>query len=302
MKATCHIGFAARYATRLVDSRERASHVASLLVDPRWPWPPASLTTGEVAELTKRTRTQRVAGASGQKRILERILDPVTRIVQLSRHSQAEQYCQAWIETGTFTLSGWEQPFKASGHTRVHDLHAGRTINEWIPLVHELMVTLDVASAILPLYETANAVLADVLLMSIVLDSRWIGRADLGPGEAFAEQNDHANYWRDLLGATYVRNARWGTYLRMHHIDTVGGIDRIRREVEPARIDQLGELVYFQLTERGLASSGIPGRFDSSRSRRRRQQVLRSPMPSPKSSVTVIASRTAIRVQRRSQR
>lgn len=34
-----------------------------------------------------------------------------------------------------------------------------------------------------------------------------------------------------------------------HHIDAVGGLDRIRREVELARVDRLGELVYFQLTE-----------------------------------------------------
>lgn len=111
------------------------------------------------------------------------------------------------------------------------------------------MVTIDVASAILPVYETANAVFADVLLMSIVRDSRWTGTSDLGPGDDFAEQNARAKYWRDLVGAKYVRNARWGTYLRDHHIESVGGLDRIRRQVEPARVDRLGELVYFQLTE-----------------------------------------------------
>ncbi|HEY6032680.1 MAG TPA: hypothetical protein VIV58_00435, partial [Kofleriaceae bacterium] len=75
------------------------------------------------------------------------------------------------------------------------------------------------------------------------------GTTDLGPGDDLAAQNDRAKYWRDLLGSKYVRNARWGTYLRDHHIEAVGGLERIRREVEPARIDRLGELVYFQLTE-----------------------------------------------------
>lgn len=249
MIGTRHLGFAARYSIRLVESPDRAKRVAALLVDARWPWPPSSLSTGETVDLTKTTRPVRIAGEKGGKRIADTILDPTRRILRLTQVTRDEQFSEAWIETGTVALSSWDQPFRASGHTRGHDLPEGRTVEGWISLVHDLMVTLDVASAILPVYETATAISSDVLLMSITRDSRWAGTSDLGPGDEFAEQNRRAKYWRDVVGAKYVRNARWGTYLRNHHIDTVGGLERIRREVEPARIDRLGELVYFQLTE-----------------------------------------------------
>jgi len=249
MTATRHLGFAARYATRLVDSPERAKRVAALLVDPRWPWLASSFTAGELADLTKSSPAVRIASEKAAPKLADSILDPTKRVVRLKRVTRDEQFCEAWVDTGTFVLSTWDQPFSATGHTRGHELPEGRTVEGWIALIHDLMVALDVASAILPVYETANAVFADILLMSIVRDSRWTGTTDLGSGDDLAEQNDRANYWRDLVGARYVRNARWGTYLRDHHIEAVGGLDRIRSEVEPARIDRLGELVYFQLTE-----------------------------------------------------
>jgi hypothetical protein len=242
MTAAFHIGFDTRYATRLVSSPDRAKCVASLLVDPRWPWPPKSFSTGVLGDFTKRTRSRRVSGLAGADRILESISDPATRILMLSCHSlESKNHAHVRIDTGTHALSTWEQPFEASGQTRAHDLPAAKTIEDWIQMLHELMVALDVASA--------TAVLADTMMGSIVSDSRWTGRTDLGPGDEFSKQNRRANYWSDLLGATYVRNARWGTYLRDHHVEAIGGLDRIRREVEPARVTVLGPLVYFQLTE-----------------------------------------------------
>ena len=249
MIGTRYLGFAARYATRLVESPDRANRVAALLVNPRWPWPPWSLTTGETANVTKLSRPVRVAGEKGAKRIADKILDPTKRIIMLAQVTRDEQLSEAWIETGPAAFQDWDQPFRASGQTRGHDLPEDRRVEDWIALVHDLMVSLDVASAILPIYETSTAVSSDVLLMGITRDSRWTGTTDLGPGDDFAEQNQRAKYWRDVVGAKYVRNARWGTYLRDHHIETIGGLERIRREVEPARIDHLGELVYFQLTE-----------------------------------------------------
>ena len=249
MTATYHLGFAAQYATRLVSSPDRANRVAALLVDARWPWLASSFTAGELANLTKHSRALRIGGPKSAKQIADSILDPTRRIIRLKRVTRDESFTNVSIDTGTFVLSTWDQPFDATGHTRGHDLPEGRSVEGWISLIHDLMVALDVASATLPVYESASAVFADVLLMSIVRDSRWTGTTDLGPGDDFAEQNHRANYWRDRVGATYVRNARWGTYLRDHHIEAVGGLDRIRSEVEPARIDRLGELVYFQLTE-----------------------------------------------------
>ena len=274
---TPHIGFATRYATRLVDAPERAKRVASLLVDPRWPWPPTSFSTGVLGNFTKRTRARRVSGATGADRILESIFDTSTRILLLSCHSlESKNHAHVRIDTGTHALSTWEQPFEASGQTRAYDLPAAKTIEDWIELMHELMVALDVASAILPLYATATAVLADTMMGSIVRDSRWTGRTDLGPGDEFSAQNRRAKYWRDRLGATYVRNARWGTYLRDHHVEAIGGLDRIRREVDPARVTVLGPLVYFQLTE--TVDEGLT---DACEAKRRAFDALLAPILPP---------------------
>jgi hypothetical protein len=226
---------------------------------------------------TKHTNTRRLGAQTGQQRLANSILDPTVRVVLLSCHSlESKNHAHVRLDTGTHALSSWEQPFKASGQTRAHDLPDGKAIERWIELMHELMVALDVASAILPLYATATAVLADTMMGSIVRDSRWTGDTDLGPGGEFSEQNDRANYWRDLLGATYVRNARWGTYLRDHHVEGIGGLERIRREVSPARVTQLGPLVYFQLTE--TVNEGLT---DACEAKRRAFDVLLAPILPP---------------------
>jgi hypothetical protein len=277
MTATLHVGFATRYAVPLVTSPDRAERVASLLLDPRWPWPPTSLSTVLLEPFTKHTNTRRLGAKTGQERLANSIQDPTVRVVMLSCHSlESKNHAHVRLDTGTHALSSWEQPFKASGQTRAHDLPDGKAIDRWIELMHELMVALDVASAILPLYATATAVLADTMMGSIVSDSRWTGRTNLGPGDEFSNQNDRANYWRDLLGATYVRNARWGTYLRDHHVEAVGGLDRIRREVDPARVTALGSLTYFQLTE--TLDEGLT---DACEAKRRAFDVLLAPILPP---------------------
>ena len=53
------------------------------------------------------------------------------------------------------------------------------------------------------------------------------------------------------LGKEYVRAPRWGTYLSKAWLDRIGGVDAIRRAVEPAAIRELGgeeSLVFVQLT------------------------------------------------------
>ena len=117
---------------------------------------------------------------------------------------------------------------------------------------------------------------ADTTLGSIVLDSRGRGEIDLGPGAEFIAQNRRANYWRDKLGGTYVRHPRWGTYLRRAHVDQIGGTDRIRERVAPAKIVELGALVFVQLTER--FDDALSAEADA---RRRAFEELLAPIVAP---------------------
>jgi hypothetical protein len=245
------IGFWAVFPDGFQCEDARVHHVAELLVDDRWPWSPWWVCSTQVGSLTKETRSKRVAGgAKGAAHLATTILDPKTATMWFSCRKRGESLAIALLETGrTMIGCDWRYRLKTYGQTRAHALPEGRTIESWISLIHELMTTLDVANAVLPVYATDAAVHADLTFGSIILDSRWTGRTDLGPGPSFSEQNDRANWWRRELGASYVRNARWGTYLRDHHVEAIGGLDRIRREVAPARVTVLGPLVYFQLTE-----------------------------------------------------
>ncbi len=53
---------------------------------------------------------------------------------------------------------------------------------------------------------------------------------------------------RYLLGHTYVRRPRWGTYLKPAHVAAIGGRERILDVVQPAVTREVGELFYVQLT------------------------------------------------------
>src|SRR5512142_1393507 len=140
MTVTRHLGFAARYVTRLVDSPDRANRVAALLIDPRWPWPASSFTAGELADLTKSSPAVRIGGGKGARRIADCILDPTKRLIRLKKVTREEQFSEASIDTGTFALSTWDQPFRATGHTRGYELPERHTVEAWIALIHDLMV------------------------------------------------------------------------------------------------------------------------------------------------------------------
>lgn len=51
------------------------------------------------------------------------------------------------------------------------------------------------------------------------------------------------------LGTKYVRFPRWGTLYSRPQVDAVGGVQRIVEVVGPAVVRELGDAIYFQLTE-----------------------------------------------------
>jgi hypothetical protein len=234
MTAALFIGFWGVFPDGFQSEGARVQHVAELFVDERWPWSPWWVRSTQRSDLTKATRSKRVAGAKGAAHLATTILDPRTATMEFSCRKRGEYLATALLETGR-TMVGRDWPYRLTtyGRTRAYALPEGRTIESWISMIHELMTTLDVANAVLPVYATDAAVHADLTFSSIILDSRWTGRTDLGPGRTFSEQNSRANWWRSELGASYVRNARWGTYLRDRHVEAIGGLDRIRCEVEP---------------------------------------------------------------------
>lgn len=56
------------------------------------------------------------------------------------------------------------------------------------------------------------------------------------------------------IGTKYVRFPRWGTMYSREHVDALGGVQRILDVVRPAVVRDLGDAIYFQLTE-GVATA-----------------------------------------------
>jgi hypothetical protein len=244
------LGFAGYYAVRLCHDRARAERVASLLVDPRWPWPPHWATFGKLEPITDSMPSRKAVGTKGRDLLVQGLTNPELLSLRLYRHSkETSNHAHADVESGQEILVlTSENPFTATGQTRGHELPEGARIAAWVELVHELMVALDVANAVIPVWPTATAVMCDTTFLSFIYDTRW-GETSLGPPADFALQNDRENYWRSKLGGTYVRYPRWGTTLRRSHLEQIGGLARIRDEVAPARIVELGELAFIQLTD-----------------------------------------------------
>lgn len=240
------LGFAAYYATRLCADRERADTIASLLVDPRWPWPPWWAQFWLLEKFLKSSRSRKVVGAKGRAFLAEGIRSSEYRRLSLYRSSdEADAYSAANFETGQRSFGGErEHPFEAWAVTDGDDLPEGKSISAWVELTHDFMVALDVGSATISAFKSRMSTLNDVTLNPRVA----IGGVDFETPD-FPRQNSRANFWRDKLGGTYVRSPRWGNYLGRAHIAKIGGLDRIRDEVAPAHLIELDKLVFIGLTD-----------------------------------------------------
>ncbi|MBE7450684.1 MAG: hypothetical protein HS111_17835 [Kofleriaceae bacterium] len=244
-----HLGFAGYFAQPLALPASRARRVAALLVDPRWPWPP-SWASFVKEELSKRTRARKVTGPKGRDHLLAGLTDPTNCMLEMNRSSQeVDNHAHVHAITSRRPLPAEaEYPFHMTGQTRGHELPDGASLDAWIELVHELMVACEVGHAVMPVWARASTCLSDISFMRIVVDNRWLPEVDLGPPTDFALENSRANYWRIELGGTYVRHPRWGNYLRRDHLQKIGGLDRVRAEVAPAAVVDLGDLMFIQLT------------------------------------------------------
>lgn len=239
------LGFAGYYATRICEDRARAERIASLLVDDRWPWPPWWAQFWLRDKFGKSTRSRKVVGTKGAAVIADGIASPDHRRLSLYRSSdESDDFSHADLYTGRRVICvDHETPFDVWGLTHAYDLPTGKDLGAWVRMVHELMVAIDVASATIPVFKGKVSCLNDVTLSRRVT----LSGVDFVPPD-YPRQNERAIHVREKLGGTYVRHPRWGNYLGRGHIAKIGGLDRIRAEVAPAQIVELGNLVFVALT------------------------------------------------------
>ena len=234
---TPHLGLAAYFRTALVAESDACKGVALRLVDSRWPWVP---TLGTLSLVGTRKK-QKIRIRKGDATILEsQIASPTFhRISTGVSNREANNHAHAYLDTGA-KVREYQVPFTAQLQTRAFVLPSGKVIHDWLALVDELLVILNAQHAVLCAYTTADATLSDISLMEIFVDD--VAR------HASSTELHRASFWRDLLGGQYVRHPRWRTYLLPVHLDRIGGLERIEREICPDMTKEVGELICIQLT------------------------------------------------------
>ena len=239
-----HVGVAAYFTEPIFADPPRIERLANLLVDHRWPWAPCWL---RYASSDKRNDSKaiRIGGKSGVLPLIEALARRDLLTVHLNRSAGSDDHC-----TVALTLSDYgDRPLARSLRItcKAIDLPAGKTFESFLALTHEILDAVGAETATVGAWPTFNQAIGDTWLTRIILDTPT-GDLDLGTPGAFVAQRDLASSHRYVLGRTYARHPRWGTYLHAGHIAAIGGVDRIRAVVEPAVIAPVGPLTYVQLT------------------------------------------------------
>lgn len=268
-----HVGMAAYFERPVGESRERAEQVSRLLVDERWPWIPWY---AQFVGIHKRddTRLVKVGGKNGYTPLLEGIRSLRFQKLRMNRARGDKDYASVQLPFDPDRLRwGYEAPYQMLITCRSAELPEGKTFAAWITLAHELVAAVGALNATIGAWPTYDHAIRDTWLTRIVLDQPTGDTALNELPEELDAQIDLLQRWDKKLGRTYARHPRWGTYLNAAHVAAIGGADRIRSEVQPARIEAVGELTYIQLTE-----SIATGMSPEAGERRRRLQTVMDPI------------------------
>jgi hypothetical protein len=120
---------------------------------------------------------------------------------------------------------------------RATDLPAGRSIEDFLALIHEILDVVGAENAVIGAWPTRDYAICDVSFLRMVLDTPK-GDINLGLTGEFARQRDLGSSVRYQLGRTYARFPRWGTYLHAGHLAAIGGLERVRAVVDPAVVQR----------------------------------------------------------------
>lgn len=258
-----YFGTAGYFSLKLFEHEKKAEQLAILLLDPCWPWPLTSVVFGLRTGWDKRSRRLKLTGKGIASRLSDGILSAENREACLDHRASAEEnHARIAVDTGQrLAVPSWPNPAEISSLVKGTELPANANLLQWIENMHQIMLVLDVANAVISPWPTERMASSDITFGGTVIDSPS-GTKNLGVGPSFALQNSRANYWRPELGNKYIRHPRWGTYLRRVHLDRVGGLQRVRDAVPLARVLELGgagDLIYLQCTEHPEGAMTVEG-------------------------------------------
>ena len=267
-----HVGLAAYFPRSPSRDRAVVERVAQLLVDARWPWIPWY---AQFVGLHKRddTASVRVGGKNGYAPLVGGMMSPRFQVLRMNRARGDKNFTSVELPFHPRQETWGEAPYALWITCRSAELPEGKQFEDWITLAHELIAALGVLNATLGAWPTFDHAIRDTWLTRMILDTPK-GDTPLNDlPEDFESQINLLQKWWSKVGRTYARHPRWGTYLNAGHVAAIGGVERIRAEVQPARIDAVGELTYIQLTDSiETAMSAEAGE------RRRALQALMAPI------------------------
>ncbi len=240
-----HVGVAIYYATPPATVAGRIERLAQLLTDARWPWLPWWASYTAVDKRNDRSSI-RVGGKNGTAPLLDGMSSPTMRTLHMNRARGDGNFTTVLLSLlragnpGT-AMSTWIT-------CRSAELPPDKTFEDFIALTHDLVLALGSRHATIGAWPTFSHARCDTWQTRMILDTPK-GDINLGLPSDFSEQLSLLSEWGFLLGETYARHPRWGTYLHPGHVAAIGGLDRLRAEVAPARLDAVGDLLYVQLTD-----------------------------------------------------
>lgn len=235
-------GFWLLYRTPLHDDA-RAGQVARLLTDPRWPWQPSLVRP-------MHRPGQPLYDWPGGKIPAARLPDVVADVVRSERSqgihlvtSRADRTNHAWVlvDSGQpeITHGRIAYPFCARGMCRA-DVPAGRSLETWLGVVRDLAGLVHAAHGVIWADADERPIIARQFLSG--------GHQPKMPPDHPHNESARINRVRDELGDRYVRPPGWATFLRRDHLDAVGGRARLLEVVQPPVVQDVGELLYVQLS------------------------------------------------------
>lgn len=231
------VGLGASYGTELYRDPERVARVARLMLDERWPRRFSKWQVHTHASTSEGRRGRIPADTLAQ--ITSALADSATVWVDLKTPGQ--NWDNVCVQAGTdrALYRSYACPFRLEASIEPVNLtDTNAVVRRWVSLAHDLVSAVGARNGTITVASSGDVILDQSLPYLPDPDDHL---RIMGGGTSGGES-------RKKLGDTLARYPRWGTYLHPEHVAAIGGRERIAREVEPALLEPVDDLLYIQLT------------------------------------------------------
>ena len=232
--------FAMYFDRPICEDEPLASRVAALLLDSRWVFVPREL------EFTRRPLRpeyppREIALPEHQEEaaviVRHGLLHDGVNTMHAAHFSGPHCLAEWTISVGHLPIAPYALPFDFQGFVRFGPAAVEAQVEAWVGLICELRDELGAPHGIIDFWDTYNRAASDFSLVNV--------NDSLPP--PFFEQLRAASRARQRLGGQIARHPRWGTWLSRGHVEAIGGVARIRRDVAPAALVEQPNGVFVRL-------------------------------------------------------